>query len=140
MSLLHPEFRAAPSEPGTQIVGVHAPPPCAEALVRRLLAESDPALAKLRGVHGPEGIVIAGEGDALPWVDGVVYLRPCVGDGSLWLPSTTRLSVPEDAFAKALRRSLPKLLGTAVLLPDTRSVIPLRDARPLVRAQLEGWP
>lgn len=139
MNLLRPEFSAAPLDPGTPILGAYANRHLSGALVERLLAEPDERLGTLRGVFGAVGIVLIADADALPWLDGLVYVRACSGDATVWVPSTTRISVPEAVFVRALRRAHPSMQGTVLALPASRRLIPLAGARPLKRADLEAW-
>lgn len=139
MNLLRPEFSAGIVDPDTPIVGAFASRKHSDALVRRLLGESDERLGALHGLFGAVGIVLLADVDALPWVDGLIYLRACHGDATVWVPSTTRISLPEAVFARALRRSHPSEHGTLLALPDSRRVIPLADARALERGDLEAW-
>lgn len=139
MNLLRPEFTAALVELDTPIVGAYASRSHSDALVRRLLAEPDERLGALHGLFGGIGIVLLAEADALPWIDGLVYLRACSGDATVWVPSTTRISLPEGLFARALRRAHPSMQGTVLALPAPRRLIPLAEARPLKRVDLETW-
>ncbi len=139
MNLLRPEFTSAVAEAAVQLEGAFAAPRCRPALVRRLLREPDAVLSALRALDSPEGMVLLGEAERLPWVDGLVYLRACHGEPSVWVPTTTAVSTPEDLFARALRAAHPELSGPLVALPSRRCLIALRDARPPTRAHLEGW-
>ncbi len=127
--------------PGTP-VGVMATGAAALALARRLLEREDTALAGLRGVHqGRSGLAILGNVEALPWVDGVVYL--CRGDDApelLW-PSAWRPTVAPAVLFQALRRAFPRLgwPGALVMAGDGLTVWPLGGAVQVDRDVLATW-
>lgn len=139
MNLRQLEFSSALADPGIELVGAHAGPGCCAALVRRLLQETDEQLSALRGIDSPQGMVVLSDAEVLPWVDGLTYLRACVGEPLVWIPSTTAISIPEDLFAQALLAAHPELRGPLVALPDPRCLIPLHNALPLTRAHLGDW-
>jgi len=139
MNLRRLEFPSALAAPGIELVGAHAGPRSCAALVQRLLLETDEQLSALRGVAFPEGVVVLGDTEVLPWVDGLTYLRACAGEPRVWLPSTAAVSIPEDLFARALLAAHPELRGPLVALPGSRCLIPLQDARALTRAHLGDW-
>ncbi len=139
MNLLRPEFSAVVAESGVQLVGAFAAPACRPALVRRLLIEPDDRLAALQGVDSPQGAIVFGNADVLPWVDGLIYLRACPGGASVWVPSTVAISVPEELFARALRTAHPDVAGPVVALPGSRCLIPVAGALALTRAHLQAW-
>lgn len=139
MNLRQLEFSSAIAAPGIELVGAHAGAQDSPALVRRLLQETDEQLSLLRGVDSTEGMVVLGDAAVLPWVDGLIYLRACVGEPRVWLPTTTAISIPENLFARALLTAHPELHGPLVALPDPRRLISLQDARPLTRAHLGDW-
>jgi hypothetical protein len=110
----------------------------AHALARRMLDESDEALAALRGVAGPGLLVVVGDAEALPWVDGVVYLGVDSRAKDMLMPTTAAPAIPVELVGRALAARFPHATPSAVL-PDSGLVVPLAGARPIVRAALERW-
>ncbi len=112
-------------------------------LVRRLAAADDGERAALSGVAAPGTLVLLGEADALPWVDGAVWLGVDPAAPGLYLPTTRTPDVPLPLFDRALRVALggtPTLLA-AVPEGGRLRVCPLDAARPLsarVLAELAG--
>lgn len=47
-------------------------------------------------------IVLFGDENRLPWIDGVRYAAPSSDAPSLWLPNTEQPDVPHDLLARAL--------------------------------------
>ena len=111
----------------------------ARRLARRLLAADDEALARLRGVAGSDLLLILGDEDALPWVDGIGYLGTSAEATALLLPTHLQPSVPEDLLERAvLARSQPGTSPIALLAGPTLRVA-TATARPLARTRLETW-
>lgn len=113
--------------------------PAAAALARRLLARDDAALATLSGVGGPSLLVLAGERDALPWIDGIVYLGRDPAAPALLLPTTLAPDVPPALLERAV---LTRLQGSAppiAVLVDPPALVPMGEARPLNRDTLQRW-
>lgn len=133
--------RAAPLEP----VGMAVRGEAARVLARRLLARDDEALARLSGVAAPELLVVLGEVDELPWVDGAVYLGRDAEAPSLLLPTTREPSVPIPLVERALlgRARSPGSPGSiappyAVLI-DPPLLASAQAARPILRSVLLSW-
>jgi hypothetical protein len=110
----------------------------ARALAVRLLAATDESLAALRGVAAPGVLVVLGAREALPWVDGVVYLGGDPRAGGLLLPATLEPSVPVELVARAFAARFGPVSPVAVL-PAAELAIPLASARPVARAALARW-
>lgn len=109
----------------------------ASKLGRRLLEHDDEALARWRGVAGPE--VLLALGPDLPWIDGVQYLGSDPAAPGLLLPTTAAPTVPAELLAQALRgRAAPGSMPLAVL-PDPPRVVPTGSARPIDRPSLSKW-
>lgn len=112
----------------------------ARALARRLLSTDDDArLARLRGVASDDAIALLGDADALPFVDGVVYLGVEADVASLLLPTTQAPSVRARLLASALEERGVALPTALVPRDDALHVLPLGDARPVTRARLEAF-
>jgi len=86
-------------------------------------------------------LVVLGEPDSLPWVDGVAYAAPCADAPALWLPTLWEPDRPADLVARALHR----LHGRQPLLlwRDPPAVVPLDrllPVTPLLLARIqEHW-
>jgi len=109
----------------------------ARRLAQRLLAGPPGALARLRGVASAALIVLIGEPDALPWVDGARYLGRDERAPALLLPTALAPSVPPALLERALLARAPHG-PLAVLLAPPR-LVGLAAARPLTSARLRAW-
>ncbi len=108
--------------------------PAAAAVLHRLLALPDAALAALRGVADDRHVLLVGPASALPWVDGARYLGRAPDAPTLTLPTAQDPIVPLGLLARRVAPQEPVALWPA---PDGSTVVcPLGDARPLDRARL----
>jgi hypothetical protein len=111
--------------------------PAARALAERLLARDDDALAALSGVASPDGIIVLGPAEALPWVDGVVYLGRDPEAPALLLPTALAPDAPPALLERAV---LTRVAAAPVaVLADPPALASLAAARPLDRARLRAW-
>ena len=118
-------------------VGVAARGKAATSLAHRLLRDPD-SLSHYKAVGAPGLLVILGEENRLPWVDGVVYLGHDPESPTLLFPTNLEPSVP----AALLERSLAAVhnqRGPCALLLDPPSIVPLSEARTVARASLIKW-
>ncbi len=111
----------------------------ARALARRLLLLSEEELARLSGVAGEELIVILGAAEALPWVDGVLYLGKPAGAPLLLMPTHQMPSVPEELLQAALLARAGGEGTSIAALPESNSWVRIDGAQPLAREALERW-
>lgn len=126
-------------EPPLEPLAAAATGPAARALAERLLAMPDERLAALRGVAGPELVLVQGAAEALPWVDGAQYLGRDPEAPGLLLPTSLRPGVPLPLVERAVmlrRRAVPMPMA---LLLEPPLLVPLEEARPLERAALRRW-
>src|SRR5262245_25556690 len=72
-------------------------------LARRLLQLDDEALKQLEGVAGERLLVVQGNPDVLPWVDGVQYLGVDPAAPAVLLPTNYQPALPQELLARALR-------------------------------------
>lgn len=108
----------------------------AHALAKRLLERDDEALAALRGAAARGLVIVLGEGEALPWVDGIVYLGHDPAAPSLLLPTALEPDVPAPLFERAvLARGLA---APVAVLIDPRALISVAGARPIERRRLSA--
>ena len=142
MRLHRPEFRATSEALAPTVVGLFARGRAALALATRLLSAPEAEWAALRGVATQSNdanqrvIAILGEAAALPWVDGLTYLRRGA-DPRLLLPSNTAVDVPETALIAALLRAHQD--WTPPLVVVSGLVVSVASARPLTRQRLTAW-
>lgn len=108
----------------------------ARTLARATLSRDDDRLKALRGVAGEDVIVLLGDAEALPWVDGVVYLGVDLDAPSLLLPTALVPPAPLALFERAAVR----LAGSTpvVVLPAAQRFVAVGTARPLSRSILEA--
>jgi hypothetical protein len=104
----------------------------------RLLVEPPEALSRLTGVAGERLLVVSGDADALPWVDGVTYLGRTPEAPALLLPTAFAPSWPVALLERALLRQANGATSLAVLI-DPPLLVPLAEARRLDRAAIERW-
>lgn len=104
----------------------------AKALARKLLTSDDATWANLKGVATSDGIILLGEAESLPWVDGVSYLGSDERAPHLLLPTNREPNVPLDLLQQALieRSSFPPPLA---LIETRNTVVSLALARELSR-------
>src|SRR5262245_15643876 len=96
-------------------VAVAARGHAAIALARRLLELDAESLASLKGVSGGEFIIVIGDEESLPWVDGVIYLGRDSKAPSLLIPTTLTTSIPLALLERALAARFPAMSPLAVL-------------------------
>lgn len=107
-------------------------------LARKLLAMDDLSLTQWSAVSTPDTLVLLGEGQTLPWVDGVRYLGRDPLAPHLLLPTNREPDVPVDLFERALIQRSPVPPPFAVV-PELSKVISLFSAKGLSRHVLASW-
>ena len=110
----------------------------AKDLARKLLRSDDAKWPSLKGVATSDGIVLLGEAESLPWVDGVSYLGSDERAPHLLLPTNREPNVPLDLLQQALieRSPFPPPLA---LIEARNIVVSLAQARELHRDVLSSW-
>jgi hypothetical protein len=121
--------------PALAVAGVG---PVALGLARRVLATPELPLGPWRGVAGAGVLVLLGEADTLPWVEGVLYLGRDPQAPSLLLPCTLAPSLAPALLERALVARAEGLTPLAVL-PASRRLVAVGAARPLSREVLAAW-
>lgn len=104
-----------------------------DALRLRLMSYSKKRLEQLRCVVTQEGVLVIGEGQALPWLDGAVWLGVDDVARELLQPTLWQTDVP----AVLLQQACLKKVGCAAALvyPCANAatlVVPIEVARPLI--------
>ncbi len=117
------------------VVGVG---PVALALARRVLEADDAALARWSGVAGPGVLVLLGDTESLPWVEGVVYLGRDAAAPALLLPCTLAPDVAPALLERALVARAQAGTPLAVL-PRSARLVPVGAARSLSRDTVRTW-
>lgn len=110
----------------------------AKDLARKLLTYDDARWASLKGVATSDGILVLGEAESLPWIDGVSYLGSDEHAPHLLLPTNREPNVPLDLLQQALidRSPFPPPLA---LIETKNTVVALAQARELSRDVLRSW-
>lgn len=108
-------------------------------LAARLLSRHPETLARLSGIASTGCLVLVGEAEDLPWVDGVIYLGRSVEAPRLLLPTTLRPAVPEDLFERAVVARESALRPPIVVLPGLGALFSLVAARPVDAGVLRAW-
>jgi len=121
--------------PALAVAGVG---PVALALARRALAVEDAVLARWSGVAGPGVLLLLGDAESLPWVDGVLYLGRDPAAPSLLLPCTLAPDVAPALLDRALVARAEAGTPLAVL-PRSGHLVPVGAARPVSRETLGTW-
>jgi len=110
----------------------------ARELARKLLASDNTKWANWKGVATSDAIVLLGEAESLPWVDGVAYLGSDERAPHLLLPTNREPNVPVDLLQQALIEQSP--FPPPLALIETRNmVVSLSQARELSRDVLKSW-
>ena len=110
----------------------------ARALARKLLVSDHTKWASLKGVATSDGIVLLGEAESLPWVDGARYLGSDERAPHLLLPTNCEPNVPSELLQQALIEQSP--FPPPLALIETRNiVVSLAQARELSRDLLRSW-
>ncbi len=113
--------------------------PVARALATRALARDDAWLATLRGVTSGDALFLLGASEALPWVDGALYLGRDDAAPLLLTPTNAAPDVPADVFERAIVRHAGVLVPPIAVLPAPRRLVSVAAARPVERARLAEW-
>ena len=86
----------------------------------------------------PGLLVILGEEERLPWVDGIVYLGHDPQSPSLFFPTTVEPSVPPALLERSVAM-VHGQRGPCALLLDPPSIVPLAEARIIAHDSLIKW-
>ncbi|MCE9580315.1 MAG: hypothetical protein K8W52_44770 [Deltaproteobacteria bacterium] len=109
----------------------------ARALGRRIAALDDDALAALDAVVGAELLLVRGDAERLPWVDGVVYLGRDPDAPDLLVPTALEPSVPAAVLARAVRARIAE--APVAVLASPHLLVPCAGARAIDRGLLAAW-
>lgn len=110
-------------------------------LAKKLVSFDDERLQKLQGTAAAAGeagkmILLLGDAEHLPWVNGAVYLGRDAQMPSILLPTVIKPGIPPELFERALNESFSQLAPFAVL-PE--KIIPFGAAKTLSRHVIEKW-
>lgn len=95
----------------------------------RLAALAPERASRLSATASADLLVVSGDADALPWVDGGRYAAPCPEAAGLWLPTLWQPDVPCELLARALHRRHPR--QPLLLWRDPEVIVPLDRLLPL---------
>lgn len=105
----------------------------ARALLAQLAARMD--AQGLRLAAAPGMLVLLGDGDRLPWIDGARYCAPDPDARGLWLPTTLQPDLPAELLHAALQRRGGR--NAFLVWPEPELVLPLDDTLPLAPSTLQ---
>ena len=108
-------------------------------LAQRLLEYGEAELEQLQGVAERGTLLVRGEADVLPWVEGVVYLGQDTEAPALLLPTALRPDFPAALLERAMQAQFPTAAPPLAVLPGTLEVISMAEARTVTRASLQAW-
>jgi hypothetical protein len=111
----------------------------AMALAARCSRLPERVASKLEAVLAKELLILLGDSDALPWVDGVCYLGRDPATPRLLLPTVLEPAVSPELLEQAIRGRFPAVRFPLAVLLGPDELCPLDRARPLA-ALLEAWP
>lgn len=119
------------------VVGVG---PVAVALAQRVLRDLEGAHStQLRGVVASDMIVLLGDTEHLPWVDGVQYLGRDARAPDLLLPTQLAPRAPLDAFTRAVTTRARGTKAPWAVLVAPQRITSLAEARYVERERLVAW-
>lgn len=127
--------RAVPLTPSALVARGEA----ADRLAGRLARRGAVELRGLMGLHFPQGFVLLGACEQLPWEDGVGYLGVDPRAPRLLLPTTLEPDVPIDLLEERLIALVSPHAPPVALLPAERTVLPVGAARALTAEALRTW-
>lgn len=122
--------------PGLMPGGLVAMGPLARALLRELGQRDTAALDGLSLVATRDMLVLLGDADKLPWLDGVRYCAPDPDVPALWMPTHLQTVLPPDLVQGAMLRRAPH--ARLLLWHAPQLALPLDGAR-AVDAALLAW-
>ncbi|MBL4706523.1 MAG: hypothetical protein JKY54_18485 [Flavobacteriales bacterium] len=103
--------------------------------MKRLLKFTDEHLNKLEGQIAESGILILGDCDELPWVDGCIYLGRDKNAPHLLMSVNHCPSVPSSLLDQAI---FNKFEQPVAMIPNQHAILPIVYARRISRCKLEG--
>jgi MoxR-vWA-beta-propeller ternary system protein len=110
----------------------------AKELAKKLLSFDPTQWTNWKGIATSDTIVLLGEAESLPWVDGARYLGSDERAPHLLLPTNREPNVPADLLQQALieRSPFPPPLA---FVEGRNMVVSLSHARELSRDVLKSW-
>ncbi len=104
--------------------------------LQRLMQLDAEHLARLEGVICDLGMVILGDENELPWVDGCVYLAMDKHAPHLYISTLFEPSLPLALLDKALYKKWGQVVA---LLSETTALIPLQQRKKLSMEKLKYY-
>jgi hypothetical protein len=96
-------------------------------------------LEALRGLGAQSSLLIFGDAEALPWVDGAVYLGRHPEAPRLLVPTALVPDVPYGLLERALFGRRPEAREPSALLLDPMRLVDASSPHPFDVASLEQW-
>jgi hypothetical protein len=112
--------------------------PVAKEFAMRILASDDLSMVRWKGIATSDAIVLLGESETLPWVNGVAYLGSDERAPHLLLPTNRDPNVPVDLLQQALIERCP-FPPPLAMIESSNTVVSLSEAREITREVLKSW-
>jgi hypothetical protein len=128
-----------PREQPLMPVAAAAAGPAARGLGERLARLGDDHLSSLRGLSGPDLLLVIGDRDSLPWAPEIVYLGRDPEAPRLLVPTALRPDIPVDLFERAILARARGAPAPLAVLPSPRRIVKAALVRRIERSMLEGW-
>jgi hypothetical protein len=96
-------------------------------------------LEALRGLGAQSTLLIFGDADVLPWVDGAIYLGLHPDAPRLFVPTALIPDVPYGILERALFAHRPEASEPSALLLEPMRLVDASSPRPFDVASLERW-
>jgi hypothetical protein len=111
--------------------------PSSRLLAARVLEREDESLSALEGLATEDAILLFGEANVLPWIDGVSYLGRDPRAPLLYLPTTLEPDMPIELFERAIVKQEGAVSFAVLVSPPL--LIPTHERASVDRAALRAW-
>lgn len=133
----HLTFRWIPREAPLPATAVVTRDRASVSLVKKILLRPSSLSSGLKGCHFERYVIITGDEQHLPWVDGACYFGTDPDAPSLLLPTHSRPSIHPGLLEKAFSSHIKK--GQSIIMPDDRIIFHVSKALPLDKEALGAW-
>lgn len=97
---------------------------------------SDTRISTLKGVWCKSFVVLISEQENLPWLPGVQYFGRHKNAPNIYMPTQLKCSLKYDVIQNIIMREFKQ--GSYLLVPESKLIIPLIEARTLDRAFIQS--